>query len=102
MAWKVHEVKEFLENQHNEDIVEFGHYCQSRDNPLYFEQFSLRTRRPKRTEFEHTECRFCESIQLKGNERLYCNREEDIIDKYSDGSCDEFEHKDYKDLEYDE
>ena len=97
MVWKVKELREFLADKHDEDVVEFGHYCQSKDNLLYFERFSVRTRKPKRTEFNHEDCEFCEEITIKNNKKLYCCKKDDIL--HDDESCNNFQHKKYE-LEY--
>lgn len=98
MDWKVKELQEWCKNQHPEDIVKF--YYWDYDVRRLIDICDLETRKPKRTEFEHCECKHCEPVKIKGNERLYCNKMDDVIDKYSTDSCDNFEHKEIKDLRY--
>ena len=99
MNFKVKDLQEWCNDHHPEDIVKF--YYWDYDVQRLIDICRLDTRPSKRTEFNHHECEHCETVKLKGNNRLYCNKREDIIDKYSVHSCNDFEHKDYPDLEYD-
>ena len=91
---KVKEFKRYLQDKNDEDVVIFSEY--SPYSEAFTRQVKVvpRLRSPKRTEFTHTECKFCETLTIKKQERYYCNKAEDIIGKYnSDSSCEEFEHR---------
>lgn len=99
MSWKVKEVKEFLEDKHDEDIVLFYEINYGREYPSEATITRLSTRKPKRTEFEHEECKHCETVTIKDNNRLYCSRNDELLKTYNADSCDDFQHKHYE-LEY--
>ena len=100
MTWKVKELKEFLEDKHDEDIVEFFTYDYGSEAYTTLARIGrLNTRKPKRTEFEHEDCSCCETVTIKGSTRLYCNRNDELLKVYNIESCDDFQHKSY-DIEY--
>ena len=98
---RVKDIKEWCKDKHPEDIVVFLGYCRQYDQDYHEKGVSkLKTKYPKKTDFKHEECKFCEEIEIKGTKRLWCNKKHDIIHKYNWESCEGFEHKDYKDMYY--
>ena len=97
--WKIKDIKELIKDKHDEEIVLFKGYCRDTDGDTIKNINRIVTRNPKRTEFEHKECKFCEKVTIKNTERLYCNRIDDILPRYEEYSCEYFEHNKY-DLEY--
>ena len=96
--WKVKEIKELLKNKHDEDVVQFLTYnprSEGYTNSILIGKID--TRKPKRNEFDHEDCKYCEEITIKGNKKLYCCKDDDIL--HDDGSCNRFQHKRYE-LEY--
>ena len=96
---KVKEFKKWLQNKNDEDIVIFSEY--SHNSEAYTKEVDVapRLKRPRKTEFNHETCKFCETLEIKDQQRLYCNKTKDIISKYDTESCRNFEHKN-KNIKY--
>lgn len=102
MVWKVKEIKAFLEDQHDEDIVQFFTFDYDSEGYTSLARIGrIEVRKPKRTEFCHTECKNCESIKIKGDNRHYCNKKDELLKIYDEESCEDFQHNSYE-LEYTE
>lgn len=99
MTWKVKDLKELLEDKHNEDVVQFFEFDYGSEGYTSIANIGrINTRKPKRNEFEHSECKYCEEITVRDVKQLYCCKDKDIVYRHS-GSCDNFQHKKYE-LEY--
>lgn len=96
---KVKEFKQWLQDKNDEDIIIFSEYSAGSEAFTCEVSVKPRLKRPKRTDFEHKDCKYCEPVEIKGENRLYCNRICDIIDRYDDESCDCFQHKS-KDVDF--
>lgn len=102
MVWKVKEVKEFLEDKHDEDIVLFYEFDYDSEGYTSLARIGrLDVRKPKRTEFEHQECQFCETVTINGSNRCYCSKHDELLKTYNIESCEDFQHNSYE-LEYTE
>lgn len=102
MVWKVKELKEFLEDKHDEDIVLFFTFDYGSEGYTSLARIGrLDVRKPKRTEFDHEECKFCEFVTIKGSDRCYCSRNDELLKRYDVSSCEDFQHNSYE-LEYTE
>lgn len=90
---KVRDLKKWCENKQDDDVVVFCTYSPSSEAYTNSVNCALRLRRPRKDDFSHKDCRYCEAITIKDDERLYCNYKKDVIDKYRiNSSCDCFEH----------
>ena len=90
---KVREFKRFLQDKNDEDVLIFSEYSPYSEAYTREVRVVPRLRSPRKTEFTHEDCKFCETITLKNQKRVYCNQAEDIISKYDTCSCEHFEHK---------
>lgn len=93
--WTVKDLKEWcnFRNGGDEDIVRVYTLDEFGDEVFVDEDFLVTTRKPRRTDFTHSECGYCEETCFNGVKRLYCNYWEDIILKRDIYSCENFEHK---------
>lgn len=94
MTWKIKDLKEFCNEHEDYKVVRFLTWSDYSEAFTKEVSVDLEVRNPKRNEFTHKECLYCEKMTIKGNERLYCNKKEDFIPKYSESSCDDdFDHQ---------
>lgn len=96
MTWKIKDLKEFCSEHEDYQVVKFLTWSEYSESYTKEVPVDLEVRNPKRNEFTHKECLYCEKMNIKGNERLYCNKKEDFIPKYdNDGSScdDDFDHQ---------
>lgn len=95
--WKIKHLKEYcnLKSSKDEDIVRVYTLDEFGDEVFFDDDFLITTRPPKRTDFTHQECRYCEETCFNGVKRLYCNYWEDIILKRDVYSCEHFKDLDY-------
>lgn len=99
--WKVKDLKKWcnLRSTKDDDVVRVYTFDEFGDEVFVDDDFLITTRKPRRTDFKHSECSYCEETYFNGVKRLYCNYLEDIILKRDIYSCKNFEYKD-KDLDF--
>ena len=100
VVWKVKEVKEFLEDKHDEDIMQFFTFDYDSEGYTSLTRIGrLDVRKPKRTEFEHQECKNCQMVTINSSNRCYCSKNDELLKIYDVSSCEDFQHNSYE-LEY--
>ena len=82
LCMKIKDFKEWCEQQDENEEVIFCKY--SNHSERYTKEITsiqLKTCLPKKTSFEHNECKCYEIVNFKEEEREYCNRLKSFIDE---------------------
>ena len=88
---KVEELKELISGCDDLDMVDFHVYCHSKECYIVDKNIHVNVRKPKPTEFKHTECTSCKIVNDKW---LHCELHDEMINiMYENNcSCSDFNH----------
>ena len=98
---KIKNLRDFCNKYDDNLLVGFCTY--SYNSEEYTEPVKVRLvpRLPKRTDFDHIDCKNHEIIDIKGKEREFCNYKDKFFSEYTSyHSCENFEPKNDVNINY--